>query len=88
MDGHFDSHPAVSMPDQSKKVLTAHAIRVCEEHWMNYIEPPMMGRKLITHYCCDRCKFRSLSNIDFRSSNKPRCCLCGMCTLGGQNLQS
>ena len=66
------------MPDQSERLLTAHAIRVCKEHGINYIELPLMSRKLITHYCCDRCKFQSLSNIDFRSSNKPRCRLCGM----------
>ena len=46
----------------SETALTVHAIRIC---------------KMITHYCCDRCKFQSLSNIDFRSSNKPRCSLCG-----------
>ncbi|MEO9295612.1 MAG: hypothetical protein ABI347_08440 [Nitrososphaera sp.] len=78
MDGHSSDsqQQAVSLP--SEKVLTAHAIRVCKKYWINYIKLPLMSRKLITHYCCDKCKFQSLSNIDFRSSNKPRCRLCGM----------
>jgi predicted RNA-binding Zn-ribbon protein involved in translation (DUF1610 family) len=75
MDSHSsDSQQVMS----SERVLTAHAIRVCKKYGINYIELPLMSRKLITHYCCDKCKFQSLSNIDFRSSNKPRCRLCGM----------
>lgn len=64
------------LPDEN--VLTACAIKVCKKYGINYIELPLMSRKLITHYCCEKCKFQSLSNIDFSSSNKPRCNLCGM----------
>ena len=62
----------------SEKTLTECAVRVCKKYGINYVELPPMSRKLITHYCCDKCKFQSLANIDFRSSNKPRCSLCGM----------
>lgn len=76
MESYSDRQQAVSLA--SETALTAHAIRICKMYGINYIELPLMSRKLITHYCCDKCKFQSLSNIDFRSSNKPRCSLCGM----------
>lgn len=60
------------------ELLAAYAAEVCKKYGLDYKTLPLVTRRRIVHYRCERCGQHPLYHVDYLHTNKPRCNLCGM----------